>query len=325
MISRRRFVTAAALGAASIPLLTRAQRPDRRYRVGILLPVDTAAANHMPVIRERLAAHGFAEGRNLDIDIRYARTNPDAAQELLARKPDAILAATDDSVRAAQAATKSTPIVFTWVADPVLSGFVKTYGRPGGNTTGIANRYYELTVKRVELLHELLPGARRVGMLGRLHDPVGKTALRFAQEAAKRLKIELIVLADVGWDWALAIDRLATAKAQAVCISANHAMTGDRFTAENAIRALAQARVPAVFAETETVEMGGLMSYATGLDDELRRAMDLLAKILRGGKPADVPVEQAARFELAVNLRTARALGLKVPQSLLIRADRVIE
>lgn len=324
MDRRRLLLAASALLSAPLPRAL-AQRPDRRYRVGVLLPVDTSAATHLPLIREQLAAKGFVEGRNFDIDVRYARTNPDAAQELLARKPDAILAATDDAVRAAQAATKSIPIVFTWVADPVLSGFVKTYARPGGNTTGIANRYYELTVKRIELLHELLPGARRVGMLGRLHDPVGKTAIRSAQEAAKRLKIELIILHDVGWDWALAIDRLAAASAQAVCISANHAMVGDRFAAENAIRALGQARIPAVFAETESVELGGLIAYATSLNDELRRAAELLAKIMRGEKPADVPVEQAARFELAVNLKTARALGLKVPQSILLRADRVIE
>lgn len=323
MISRRRMVALAAAGAA-LPLLARAQRTDRRYRVGILLPVDTSAA-HLPVVRERLAAQGFVEGRNLEIDVRYARTNPDAAQELLARKPDAILAATDDAVRAAQAATKSTPIVFVWVADPVLSGFVQALGRPGGGTTGVANRYYELTAKRLELLHELLPGARRVGMTGRLFDPVGKTALRVAQDTAKRLKIELISLADIGWDWSHMLERMVAARAQAMCISANHAMTGDRFTAENGIRALAKARMPAIFAETETVEMGGLMSYATSLHDELRRAADLMVKILRGDRPSDVPVEQVARFELAINRRTARALGLKVPQSILLRADRVID
>jgi len=156
------------LAAALAGPVARAQQPGRRYRVGILLPVDTAAASHLPVIRERLAARGFIEGRNLEIDVRYARTNPDGAQELLAKKPDAILAATDDAVRAAQTATKSTPIVFAWVADPVLSGFVQAYGRPGGNTTGVTNRYYELTAKRLELLHELLPGAQRVAMTGTL-------------------------------------------------------------------------------------------------------------------------------------------------------------
>jgi ABC-type uncharacterized transport system substrate-binding protein len=319
---KRREMLALIASAFAAPL-ARAQQAGRRHRIGVLLPVDTAAGNHLPVIRERLAARGFAEGRNLEIDVRYARTNPDAAQELLARKPDAILAATDDAVQAAQAATKSTPIVFVWVADPVLSGFVKTYGRPGGNTTGIANRYYELTVKRVELLHELLPGARRVAMTGRLHDPVGKTALRSAQEAAKRLKLELYIPPPRGWVGM--VNDLVTARAQAVCIAANHAIVGDRYSAENAIRALAQARIPAVFAEAETVELGGLMSYETSLHDELRRAADLLARVLRGDKPSDIPVEQAARFELAVNLKTARTLGLKVPQSILLRADRVIE
>ena len=279
----------------------------------------------MPVIRERFAALGLVEGRNLEIDVRYARTNPDAAQDLLAKKPDAIFAATDDAVRAAQVATKSTPIVFVWVADPVLSGFVQAYGRPGGSTTGVANRYYELTAKRLELICELLPGVQRVGMVGRLHDPVGKEALRSAQEAAKRLKIELVFPANVAWDWTNTTERLTAAGAQAVCISASYAMLGDRGIAENAVRAVAQARIPAIFAETETVEMGGLISYATGRNDELRRAVDLLVRILRGDKPAGVPVEQVARFELAVNLKTARALGVKVPQSILVRADRVIE
>jgi len=238
---KRRDFVAAGLAA---PLLARAQRTDRRYRLGVLLPVDTSGPSHLPVIRERLAALGFAEGRNLEIDVRYARTNPDAAQDLLGRKPDALLAATDDAVRA-------------------------------------------------------------------------------AQESANRLKIELIVLTGFGGDEV--VGRLVAAGAQADCNSANFAIVGDRYAAEVAVRARAQARMPAVFAETETVELGGLMSYSSSLNDELRRAVDLLAKILRGDKPADLPVEQAARFELAINLRTARALGLKVPQSILLRADRVIE
>jgi len=317
---RRAFLLAVpALAAAAS-----ARAQQRRYRIGVLLPVDTASASHLPVIRDRLATQGFVEGRNLEIDARYARTNPDAAQELLARKPDAILAATDDAVRTAQAATQSTPIVFAWVADPLLSGFVKAYGRPGGNTTGVTNRYYELTAKRLELLHELVPGMRRVMMTGRFHDPVGKMALRSAHEAAKRLKLELVPPA-VGWEWGELANRALAAGAQAVYVSTNYAMLGDQYSAKNMIHALAQARLPAIFVETEAVELGGLMSYATSLHDELRRAADLLAKILRGDKPSDIPVEQAARFELALNLKTARAIGVKVPQSILLRADKVIE
>jgi putative ABC transport system substrate-binding protein len=322
----RRRLLAAASALLFAPLSRGRQEAvaSRQYRVALLLPVATSVT-HVPAIRERFASQGFVEGHNLEIDVRYARTDPDAAQELLARKPDAMLAATDDAVRAAQAATKSTPIVFAWVADPVLSGFVKTYGHPGGNTTGIANRYYELTAKRLELMRELLPPVRRVGIVGRLYDPVGKTALRAAQDAAKRLKIDLITLPDLGWDWSHMLDRMVSAKAQAVCILANHAMSGDLYNADNGIRALARARLPAIYAETEAVERGALMSYATGLHDELRRAVDLVIKILRGDTPGDVPVEQVANFELSVNLKTARAIGVKVPQSILLRADRVIE
>ena len=161
-------------------------------------------------------------------------------------------------------------------------------------------------------------------VIGRRHDPVGKAVLRAAQDAARSLQLELLVPPE-GADWAELGDWMVKSGVQAVCISSFYAIVGDRFSAENAIRAVVQARIPAVFAETESVELGGLMSYATSLHDELRRASDLLAKVLRGDKPADIPVEQAARFELAVNLKTARTLGLKVPQSILLRADRVIE
>jgi len=324
MRRREAIAVLLALGAGA-PLGLRAQQPVRRYRVGVLLPLAEGAALRLSAIREHLAAQGFVEGRNLALDVRYARTDVDAARDLVALKPDAILAVAAAAAQAAQVETKSVPIVFAWVPDPVLSGLVKDYARPGGNITGVTNRYYELAVKRLELLRDLLPAAKRVAVAGGLFDPASQTALRFARQAAQRLGFELIVRSRTDWDWMNDVQAAAAAGAQAMFVLNSYAIRGDRFEAANGIRAAAQARMPAVFADTETVEMGALMSYATNLNDDLKRAIDLMVQVLKGRRPSEIPVEQASRFELAVNLKTAKALGLKIPQSILLRADRVIE
>lgn len=323
-MDRRGFVAVIG-GALAAPLGLRAQQAARMYRVGVLLPFSEVAATSLPTIRERLAAQGFVEGRNLGLDVRYSRTDPDAARDLIARKVDAILAVTTDAAEVANRETKTIPIVFTWVADPVLSGLVKHLGRPGGNVTGLSNRYYELTVKRLELLRDLLPSVKRVAVAGTLAVPVNATALTFARTAAARLGVELIARTDVGWDWDHGLDSAIRAGAEAFCVFSNFATHGLRYDADNAVRAVARRRIPAVWVDSETVEIGGLMAYATSLNDELRQAVDVLARVLRGANPGALPVEQASRFELAVNLKTARALGIKIPQSILVRADRVIE
>lgn len=322
-MDRRRFV--AMIGGALAAPLVRAQQPGRRYRIGVLLPLAESAALRLPVIRERLAAHGFVEGRNLALDVRYARTDVDAARDLVALKPDAMLAVTAAAAQAAQLETKTVSIVFAWVADPVLSGLVKDYARPGGNITGVTDRQYELAVKRLELLRDLLPAAKRVAVAGGLFDPVSQAELRFTRQAAQRLGIELIVRSDISWDWVSVIQGFAAAGAQSMLVLNSYAMRGDRFGAENAIRAANLMRMPAVYRDTESVEMGGLMSYATNLNDDLKRAIDLIVQVLKGRLPSEIPVEQASRFELAVNLTTAKMLGLKLPHSILLRADRVIE
>ncbi len=323
MKRREALAALAALGLA--PLDAHAQSVGRRFRVGVLLPVAEVAASSLPPIRERLAVQGFVEGRNLALDVRYSRTDPDAARDLIARKADAILAVTTDAAEAALRETKTLPIVFCWVADPPLSGLVKQLGRPGGNVTGLSNRYYELTVKRLELLRDLLPSVKRVAVAGTLANPVHMAALKIARTAAARLGVELLARPDVSWDWDHGLDQAIRAGAQAVCVLSVFGAHGLRYDMENAVRAVARRRIPAVWVERETVEAGGLMAYGTDLHDELRRAVDLIAQILKGRSPDDIPVEQASRFELAVNLKTAKALGLKIPQSILVRADRVIE
>jgi putative ABC transport system substrate-binding protein len=323
-VKRRGLLAAAgALGLAT-PLGVLAQQAARQYRVALLLPTKLLAAERREIVRQRLASHGLDEGRNLALDMRYPeRWTPEAWKnavgELLALRPDALLTSTTLLTRTAQEAAKSVPIVFTWVGDPVASGIVKDYARPGGNATGLSLRYPELTAKRVELLHELLPSARRVAGVSRVwDDPPVVLSWQNAQAAARRLGIELVRLDARTFPPEGSV-------AQAFLILDPFGVFGMNNAMRQIVRYTVEQRIPAIFADSESVEAGGLMSYATNLHDDLRRGVDLVVRVLRGARPADIAVDQAARFELAVNLKTAREIGLKIPQSLMLRADRVIQ
>ena len=326
---RRTVVLGGAASAMLAAVPVRAQQPRRTYRVGILSPLaGLAAGPYLTAFREQMAKHGLVEGRNLSIDVR----SPDlghvhgvaAAKELLAVKPDALFPCGTPLTKAAQEVTASVPIVFTWVADPVFSGIVKDLSRPGGNTTGVTNRNFEMAGKRLEILRELLPSARRVAMVYGVYDPLLEVALGFAQTAAQTLKLELVRV-ETGVAWQTAVRSVRQAKADAMVLLTPFAFFGMRLTMEGFVRDAAEQRIPAIYPEIETVEAGGLMSYASNLSDDMRRGADRLVRVLRGEHPGDLAVDQASRFELAINLKTSRAIGLKIPQSLLIRADRVIE
>ena len=327
---RRRTVV---LGGAASAMLAasgaRAQQMARIYRVGVLSPLSALTAGpYMSVFREELAKQGFVEGRNLAIESRSplpgSQSALQAARELVALKPDALFASTTMLSQAAQTATDSLPVVFAWVGDPVHSGVVKNFAKPGGNVTGVSNRYFELVAKRLEILRELLPGANRVTMMAAVMDGTGEEAMKFAQKAAEALGFQLVVTV-AGVDWRSAIERAAKEGAQAVSLLFPFFAYGMRFTATEFVRSVAARRIPAIFHDSETVEIGGLISYGTNLASDVRRAAVLLARVLRGEKPGDLAIEQASRFELAVNLRAAHAIGLRIPPSLLTRADRVIE
>jgi putative tryptophan/tyrosine transport system substrate-binding protein len=321
-MKRRRFL--AASGSLLIARAALAQQQRRVYRIAVLLPTKLLAVERLAAIRERLASHGFVEGRNLGIEMRYPASwtqasREDAVREALKQQPDAILTTTTILTRAVQAATKSVPVVFAWVGDPVASGVVKDYARPGGNATGFSLRFFELTAKRFELLHELLPSVKRVAAVSRVwDDPPIETAWRSGLATARRLGIELVRL-DLR-------DSVPDGSgAPAWLILDPFGIFGMNSAMREVVRYTVERRVPAIFADSESVEVGGLISYATNLHDDLRRGADLVARVLRGDKPGALPVDQAARFELAVNLRTARAIGVTVPKSVLLRADRVIE
>jgi putative ABC transport system substrate-binding protein len=293
--------------------------------------VGGAAATELyrSALRDRLATHGFVEGRNLKIDARGAagifHEDRDVARELVTAKPDAIFTCTTRVTEAAQAATKSVPIVFVWVDDPVASGLVKSYARPGGNVTGVSNRLGELLVKRLELTRELLPRAKRVAVVGNtvtMQSKVFEAIEPALRKAAAQLGVELLEVAFRGsWDGAI-----VEAKKDGAEAVLPFASFGDQLVAgEQVVQLTNHLRIPTLFADAGMAEKGGLISYGTNLVDDVQRGADLLARALKGAKPAESPVDQAARFELVVNLKTAKALGIKIPKSVLLRADRVIE
>ncbi len=326
-MKRRRMVLALAAMAGSVALPSRAQKAGRNYRVGALLGGGGLSIEPFRrVLSERLATHGFVEGRNLRIEARGAaglfHEDRNTVRELLAAKPDALFAATGHSAQAAQAATKEVPIVFTWVDDPIALGLVKAYARPGGNATGATSRVGELLVKRLELARELVPGAKRIAVLGVVEGADYAAMAARLRKAAASLGLELIETPS-GGDWAGALGRAAKNGAEAVLLLAIVAL--QPVSGERIIRHANQIRVPVVYADAAAAESGGLLSYGTDLAEDMRRGADMLARVLRGDSPATLAVDQAARFELVVNLKTAREMGLTVPQQILLRADRVIE
>jgi putative ABC transport system substrate-binding protein len=326
-VNRRKFIFAAG-GLLATPVI--AQQSSRVHTVGMVLRGDASARErYRTILSQRLATHGIVEGRNLRIEVSVpdgwlAGSGREAARRLLAAKVDAILACTDGAAEGARAATWSVPIVFTWVADPIRSGLAAELGRPGGNATGVSTRSAELSVKRVELALELAPGAKRIGMIAVDHWPFYRESiLPVVSAVLARAGAELV---EVKWNTGSAsIEEAFRAGARVVLTGFDQLMFGYRLTLGSWIAKAQELRLPVVYVNAEEVGAGGLMSYGTNLVEDLRRAADMLARVLKGAKPGDMPVDQASGFELAVNLKTARAMGLAIPQSILLRADRVIE
>lgn len=323
-VKRRALV----FGGAAAGLLAQAGalgQAARTFRLGVLLPMaGLAGMPYVEAIRRRLAAQGFVVGRNLYLDVQFAGGPWADATNLVRSEPDAILVCTTILTQSVQAAAGATPIVFAWVSDPVYSKIVPSYSRPGGNVTGVANRFFELADKRLELLRELLPSARRVGVVAGVFDSALQVVLERFDELAPRLGLELM-RREAGVGWTATLDQLVAAGADAIMVLTPFSIFGIRWAAEEVVRFATERRIPVVYSDLESVELGGLISYGNDLTGDLRQAADLLGRVLKGEKPGDIPIEQAARFELAVDLKTARAIGIEVPRSILLRADRVIE
>ena len=328
-MERRTFLGMIAGGLLAAPLATEAQPAGRVYRIGILTnnASDPAESRQWQAFRLGLQERGWIEGENILIEFRGAAGNsaraPELAADLVRRKVDLIVTRGSLFTGAAKAATSSIPIVFAAHADPVGSGHVASLARPGGNITGLAILQTEVGSKGLELLRSVVPAVTRIAVLWHPGTPSAVPGLKALEEPARMLRLELQpVGARSAAELEGAFAAMARARAQAVLVLATPIFFGER----QRLGELAIAhRLPTMFQIRDYAEAGGLMSYGADLADLYRRGAIYVDKILRGAKPADLPVEQPTKFELVFNLRTAKALGLTIPQSLLQRADRVIE
>ena len=325
-MKRREFITLLGGAAVAWPLSARAQQPGMPV-IGFLS--GASSDTYQPFVAaftEGLKQTDYLKGRNVAIEYRWAegRTErlADIIAELVRLKVDVIFTNTTPAVLAAKQATSVIPVVFATASDPVGMSLVASLARPGGNVTGVSNQTGELAAKRVELLREVIPGLGRLAILTNMGNPAVVDEMRQAQAAARTLGLEVITLEiREGEDIAPAFESLK-GRAQALYVVQNSLVVTHRIR----INTLALvAHLPTMHGSREFVETGGLMSYGPNVPDLYRRAADFVDKILRGAKPADIPVEQPTKFDFTVNLTTAKALGLEVPPTLLARADEVIE
>jgi putative tryptophan/tyrosine transport system substrate-binding protein len=328
-IERREFITLLGGTAAAWPLAARAQQPAMPV-IGVLHGVSAAQwADRMAGFHRGLGEAGFAEGRNVAIEHRWAEGQfdrlPAMAADLISRKVAVIsVGAPDVAVRAAMAATKTIPIVFETASDPVRAGFVSNLGRPEGNVTGVTLIGVELSAKRLELLHEVVPTATRIAILVNPNNPVlMQDIIQQSESALRHLGLEMLVIK------AGSESEVESAVAAAVQQQANAMDIGaDAYLSSRSRQissfALRQA-LPTLAENREGVAAGLLMSYGPSQADVFRQAGLYVGRLLKGQKPADLPVLQPTKFELVINLTTAKAIGLKIPESFLLRADEVIE
>jgi putative tryptophan/tyrosine transport system substrate-binding protein len=325
---RRDFITALGgmAATASWPLVARAQQPAMPV-IGFLDAFSAAERTEFVApFRQGFADGGYIEGQNVMIEYRWAEGRYDRLPELaadLARRRVSVIATpgTTAAALAAKAATETIPIAFGVAGDPIKLGLVTSLNRPGGNATGFNFLNIELMAKRMQLLRELLPAARRIALLTNPTDPLNESALRDVEAAAIGQQV-LVFEATTGREIDAAIESLAREKAEALFVTA-----GALFAARRVQLAVLAARyaVPAIYSIRANVEAGGLMSYGTNYPDMCRQVGLYAARLIKGAKPMDLPVMQATKFELVINLNTARALRLDVPPPLLATADEVIE
>ena len=329
MKTRREFLIAGGAGLCifAVPLAAQ-QQPGKILRIGRLSPVSPSAdAPGLEALRQGLRELGWVEGRNVTIENRYAEGGldrlPALAAELVRSNADVIMGMSSQGASAAKKATSTIPIVFTMTGDPVGSGLVASLARPGGNVTGVTALGLVLSEKRLELLKEVVPGAKRVAILSDPAFPDSGAAVKKLERAAQTLGMQLRVLEvrdPAGLERAFSAMRSDRADALMV-------LTAPLFITQQKriVQLASQSRLPAMYAIQGYMDVGGLMFYGESLPDMQRRAATFVDKILKGAKPGDLPIEQAARFELVINIKTAKALGLTMPQSILLRADKVIE
>jgi putative ABC transport system substrate-binding protein len=324
----RLLVALLGLGILIVPVCADAQQSANVRRIGYLSADDPSAASHLvEAFRQGLRDLGYVEGQNVIIEFRFADGKYDRlsslATELVRHRVDVIMAFTIPATRAAKNATTAIPIIFAQVLDPVGAGLVTSLARPGANVTGVSIMVEELSGKYLELLKEVAPRISRVAVLWEPDQPAGALLLRQIEKAATSLGVQLqpLTVRDPN-DLESAFSSVAKMRADAILVLPSSLFNLHR----HRLAALAaSSRVPAMFVRREFVDAGGLMSYSPNFADQARRAATYVDRILRGAKPADLPIERPTKFDLVINLKTAKALGLTISPSLLLRADQVIE
>ena len=330
MMDRRTFLAGTGAVLLAAPLVAEAKPAGKVYRIGYISnsPPSTPESSRMyEAFRQGLLERGWVEGQNVVIEWRFAEGRmerfPDLTADLIRLKVDIVVTLGGPAARAAKQATTTTPIVAIGVSDPVGQGLVASLARPGGNVTGLATLFPELAVKRLELLKEALPGVSRVAVLWNAANPGNVIILRGVQAAAQTLGVTLQSREVRGPDdFEAAFAKMSRERSDALMILDDPLLFQYR---ASIVGFAAKKRLPTMHPFRESVEAGGLIAYSVNLAELNRRAAEYVDKILKGAKPADLPVEQPTKFELVINLKTAKALGLTIPPSLLGRADEVIQ
>jgi putative tryptophan/tyrosine transport system substrate-binding protein len=326
-MKRRAFLTLLG-GAAASPLA--AQQPDRTARIGVLIAIgenDPEAQTRVAAFRQGLGKRGWSEGRNVRIDYRFWREGSgefqSLAKELVALQPDAILAQSTAVAAALQRETRTIPIVFVNASDPIGSGFIASLARPGGNLTGVLHLEASIVGKWLAMLKEIAPGTTRAALMANAKTTAYDYFLRSAQSVAPSLAIEMVPSPiETTADIERSLESLARIPRSGVVLPPDSTTLVHR---DLVIALAARHRLPAVYPLKGFVEAGGLMSYGADQPDMFRLAAFYVDRVLRGDKPADLPVQAPTKFETAVNLKTAKALGVAVPPGLLVAADEVFE
>jgi putative ABC transport system substrate-binding protein len=309
-----------------VPLFADAQQPKKVPRIGYLT-IRSGPSEPEEALRQGLRDLGYVEGQNIIIEYRFAGGTdrlPEMAAELVRLKVDVFVAASTPAVQAAKNATKTIPIVMAAAADPVGTGFVASLARPGGNITGLSLMLPDLAGKRLELLREVLPGVAHVAFLAHGGDTAYRRFLEETQVAAQKLGVQIQPVVIKGPnEFEGAFSAMVRERAGALIVQPFFVIVPEQ--RRRVVDLAARNRLPAISDLREFADAGALMSYGPHVLDQIRRAAAYVDKILKGAKPADLPVEQPTRFELVINMKTAKALGLTIPQSILIRADHVIQ
>ena len=309
------------------PLASAAQQQSGKLsRIGVLMNLYPPDASPPQALRQRLRDLGYVEGENLVIDWRYQLGGinrlPALAAELVRLKPDAIVADVTVAIRAAMQATSTIPIVMASSADAVGTGLVQSLGRPGGNVTGVTIMLAEITAKRLQIFKEVAPNISHVAVLWNPSIPWHRALLKEVEATAPALRLQPVVIGVPSRDdFGNAFSEMRKGRVNAVFVS--HTMTSR--ARGQIIDFAATNRLPTMFVDREYVAAGGLMSYGSNFTEQFRHAAEYVAKILKGARPGDLPVEQPTKFGLVINLKTAKDLGLTIPQSLLVRADEIIQ